>query len=222
MKSVKIEFILTDLITIKMKLFYTDNSPYARKVRVVAAHKQIELALEKVVLADPASPHGHYNPLGKVPVLVLANGESLYDSSVIVEYLDATTPIGRLIPEDRLLKTKVKRWEALADGICDAAVAVMLEQRRALEKQDMAIIAKQQGKVIRGLNAIEQAIGKAIWCVDGHYSLADIAIACMFGYVSVRMVDQIHFEKDYPNLMRLHKTMLEKPIFADTQLVAKY
>lgn len=205
-----------------MKLFYTDNSPYARKVRIVASHKQIELDLEKVVLADPASPISDYNPLGKVPVLILANGEILYDSSVIVEYLDATTPVGRLIPEDRMLKTKVKRWEALADGICDAAVAIMLEQRRPEDKQDMSIIAKQQGKVIRGLRTIEGELGDAVWCVNGHYSLADIAVGCMIGYVSVRLQDEIHFEKDYPNLMRLHKVMLEKPIFAGTQLAARY
>ena len=113
-----------------MKLLYTVNSPYARKVRIVASEKHIVLNLTEVVLAAPDCPVSQYNPLGKVPVLILDDGESLYDSRVIVEYLDNRTPLAHLIPQVSGAKTTVRRWEALADGVCDAAVAVMLEQRR--------------------------------------------------------------------------------------------
>lgn len=200
-----------------MKLFYTVNSPYARKVRIVAAEKHIDLILEEVVLSAPDCPVKDFNPLGKVPVLVLDNGDAIYDSPVIVEYLDKSAPLANLIPLDQGLRIKVKRWEALADGVCDAAVAVMLEQRRSPEMQDAANIVKQMEKVTRGLTVLNQDIGKNKWCVNGKYSLADIAVGCMLGYVQLRFADQIDLDKDYANLSRLQKELMSRPIFAETQ-----
>jgi glutathione S-transferase len=105
-----------------MKLLYTVNSPYARKVRIVAIEKHIDVTLQEVNLSDPECPVKNHNPLGKVPVLILNDGDSLYDSRVIVEYLDFHTPVARLISQDHSAKIRVRRWEALADGVCDAAV----------------------------------------------------------------------------------------------------
>src|SRR5688572_4800091 len=102
-----------------MKLLYSLGSPYARKVRVVAAEKRIDIEMVPVVLSDPDNPVTNYNPLGKVPVLVLDDGDSLFDSRVIVEYLDNRTPVARLIPQDNSSKIMVRRWEALSDGVCD-------------------------------------------------------------------------------------------------------
>lgn len=200
-----------------MKLFYTVNSPYARKIRIVAAEKHIELTLEEVVLAAPDCPVKEFNPLGKVPVLVLDNGEPIYDSPVIAEYLDKSAPLANLIPNDHGLRIKVKRWEALADGVCDAAVAVMLEQRRSPEMQDPANISKHMEKVTRGLAVLNRDIGKNKWCVNGKYSLADIAVGCMLGYVQLRFADKIDLVKDYPNLARLQKELMARPIFVETQ-----
>lgn len=196
-----------------MKLLYTVNSPYARKVRIVAAEKHIEITLQEVVLADPDCPVKQYNPLGKVPVLILADGDSLYDSRVIAEYLDNRTPLAHLIPKDNSSKSAVRRWEALADGVCDAAVAVMLEQRKAAEKQDEATIAKQMDKVTRGLAALNQDLGQNKWCVDDTFSLADIALGCMLGYVNLRFGSVINLAKDYPNLERMHTSLLKRPSF---------
>jgi glutathione S-transferase len=200
-----------------MKLLYTVNSPYARKVRIVAAEKHIELTLEEVVLSAPDCPVKQYNPLGKVPVLVLESGESVYDSTVIAEYLDKSAPLANLIPTDHSLRVKVKRWEALADGVCDAAVAAMLEQRRPANMQDPAIIDKQMGKVISGLQVLNHDFGENKWCVSGKYSLADIAVGCMLGYVQLRFSDKIDLANDYPNLARLHQVLLTRPIFVETQ-----
>lgn len=204
-----------------MKLLYTDNSPYARKVRIVAAEKHIDLALEKVDLAAADCIVKDHNPLGKVPVLILPNGESLYDSTVIVEYLDKKAPVANLIPIDQELKVAVKRLESLADGICDAAVAVMLEKRRSVNKQDTGVIAKQFEKVVRGLTALEKDCADKTWCVNNKYSLADIAIGCMLGYVGLRFEGQIDLAADYPNLARLHDAMLERPMFANTKPLPK-
>src|SRR3989304_8706376 len=129
-----------------MKLLYTLVSPYARKGRVVAAEKHIELEMIEVGLSAPDCPVNDHNPLGKVPVLILDDGDSLFDSRVIVEYLDNRTPIAHLIPQDHSARILVKRWEALADGVCDAAVAAMLEGRRPQNLQDATSIAKQLGK----------------------------------------------------------------------------
>ena len=108
-----------------MQLLYSINSPYARKTRIVAIEKHVPLEFKAVVLQDPDCPVSQHNPLGKVPVLVLDDGEAIYDSSVIAEYLDLQSDALSLMPQDPLSKIRVRRWEALADGVCDAAVAVM-------------------------------------------------------------------------------------------------
>ena len=203
-----------------MKLLYTINSPYARKVRIVAAEKHIEMALEEVVLSAPDCPVKQYNPLGKVPVLVLADGDSLYDSRVIVEYLDNRTPLAHLIPQDPGAKIKVRRWEALADGVCDAAVAVMLEQRKPAQVQDAAFITRQMDKVTLGLQTLNNDLGKNPWCVNSMFSLADIAVGCMLGYVNLRFSAVVNLATEYPNLERLHTSLLKRQSFKDSLPVA--
>lgn len=203
-----------------MKLLYTVNSPYARKVRIVAAEKHIEIELQEVVLAAPDCPVKQYNPLGKVPVLILNDGDSLYDSRVIAEYLDNRTPVTHLIPKENNSKSSVRRWEALADGVCDAAVAVMLEQRKAVSLQDAATITKQMDKVTRGLTALNQELDSNKWCVDNTFSLADIAVGCMLGYVNLRFGTVINLANDYPNLERLNLALLKRKPFKDTLPVA--
>ena len=203
-----------------MKLLYTINSPYARKVRIVAAEKHIEVALEEVVLSVPDCPVKQYNPLGKVPVLILADGESLYDSRVIVEYLDNRTPLAHLIPHDLGEKIKVRRWEALADGVCDAAVSTILEQRKPAQLQDAALIAKQMDKVMLGLQSLNNDLGKNKWCVKGVFSLADIAVGCMLGYLNLRFSSVVNLAVDYPNLERLQVALLKRESFKNSLPVA--
>jgi len=203
-----------------MKLLYTVNSPYARKVRIVAAEKHIEVQLQEVVLSAPDCPVKDYNPLGKVPVLILSDGDSLYDSRVIAEYLDNRTPLAHLIPKDNGAKSAVRRWEALADVVCDAAVAVMLEQRKSAQMQDPAFIVKQMDKVTRGLAVLNNDLGQNKWCVDDTFSLADIAVGCTLGYLGLRFSQEINLAEDYANLERLQLTLLQRQSFKDTLPVA--
>ncbi len=209
-----------------MKLLYTINSPYARKVRIVAAEKHIEVTLEEVVLSAPDCPVKQHNPLGKVPVLVLPDGDSLYDSRVIVEYLDNRTPLAHLIPQDVSAKVKVRRWEALADGVCDAAVATILEQRKSAEHQDAAFIERQMSKVTSGLKVLNEdlgkseGVGKSNWCVNGTFSLADVAVGCTLGYLKLRFGGVINLAAEYPNLERLQVALLKRPSFKDSMPVA--
>jgi glutathione S-transferase len=197
-----------------MKLLYTVNSPYARKVRIVAAEKHIEMELELVVLADPDCPVQQYNPLGKVPVLILDDGDSLYDSRVIVEYLDHRTPLAHLLPQDHNAKIRVRRWEALADGVCDASVAVIMEQRK--ESPSTSLIDKQMGKVLSGLQTLNDDLDKNNWCVNNTFSLADIALGCTLGYLQLRFAEVFDFPKTYPNLHRLNAALLKRESFQNS------
>jgi glutathione S-transferase len=201
-----------------MKLLYTVNSPYARKVRIVAAEKHIEMGLELVVLADPACPVKQYNPLAKVPVLILDDGDSLYDSRVIVEYLDHRTPLAHLLPHDHNAKIRVRRWEALADGVCDAAVAVIMEQRK--QSPNAEWVDKQLTKVLAGLQTLNDDLDENKWCVNNAFSLADIAVGCTLGYLHLRFAGQFDFPNNYPNLHRLQAALLTRDSFKNSLPVA--
>ena len=201
-----------------MRLLYTPNSPYARKVRIVALEKHIELVLQEVVLGNPESPLNQHNPLGKIPTLILKEGDNLYDSRVIVEYLDYHTPVARLIPQDHKARVNVRRWEALSDGICDAAIAAMLESRRPPAQQSQATIDKQLGKVMLGLEVLNLDITKKKWCVNETFSLADIALGCMLGYVDLRF-KQLNWQDNCPNLAKHYSVLVKRPSFKLTMPV---
>src|SRR3954467_13077721 len=110
-----------------MKLIGALTSPYVRKVRIVMAEKRLDypMALEDVWQRDTIMKS---NPLGKVPVLVMEGGEAVFDSRVIVEYVDTLSPVGRLIPATGRERVEVRTWEALADGLLDAAVSARMER----------------------------------------------------------------------------------------------
>ena len=136
-----------------MKLLASLTSPYARKVRIVLAEKKIEYELVEVSPWTRRDAVADFNPLGKIPVLVLDDGSTLFDSRVIVEYLDAVSPVSRLIPEPSRQRIAVKRWEALADGICDAAMLIAQERKRAARQQSKDSIARQARKIARAVAA---------------------------------------------------------------------
>lgn len=202
-----------------MKLLYTPNSPYARKVRIVALEKHIDFELQEVVLADADCPVKNYNPLGKVPVLVLDDNDSVYDSKVIVEYLDNRAPGTHLIPQDNTSKMIARRWESLADGICDAAIAAMLESRREPAQQSQANIDKQLSKVLLGLEVLNLDITKKKWCVNETFSLADIALGCMLGYIDLRF-KHLQWQDKFPNLAKHYSVLIKRPSFKQTMPVA--
>jgi glutathione S-transferase len=200
-----------------MKLFITPASPYARKVRIMLAEKHIECETEVVPsLAAPDSPVPAHNPLGKVPTLVLDDGSSLYDSVVIVDYLDHKTPVARLIPQDNNHRAEVRRWEALADGVCDAAIAAVMEGRRAPEKQDETVVERQMLKVKRGLAVMAKDLGDNKWTAGDKFSLADIATGVALGYLNLRM-PEIGWQTEYPNLATLYEQLMSRPSFKDTE-----
>jgi glutathione S-transferase len=198
-----------------MKLIASLTSPYARKVRIALAEKKIEYDLieESPWKAETTVPN--YNPLGKVPVFVLDDGTTLFDSRVIVDYLYTMSPVSRLIPEPNRQRIVVKRWEALADGICDAAVAIVLENKRATRQQSKDWLDRQRRKVDLGLKELASELGDKTWCNGEAYSLADIATGCALGYLDLRHA-AIDWRAAYPNLVKLAVRLAKRPSFAET------
>ena len=187
-----------------MKLIGSLTSPYVRKVRIVLAEKQINYDFEVDVPWNAQTQVSNHNPLGKIPILVLDEKSSLYDSRVIAEYIDSleTQPVmTRLIPGSGDARWQVKRWEALADGICDAAATIFLERKRPQSQQSEDWIARQQKKIDLGLSGAANELGDKAWCVGEAISLADIALGCALGYLAFRF-PQIAWRQSYPNLNR--------------------
>lgn len=197
-----------------MKLLTTLISPYGRKVRFVLAEKRIEFDLIETPTTDETL--ASFNPLGKVPCLMLDDEKALYDSRVIVEYLDAISPVSRLIPQDTRQIANVKRREALADGIIDATVLIVLERRRPASQQSPEWIERQTLKITRGLAAVAEDLGEKKWLMGDVFTLADIATACMLDYLNLRL-PELAWQIEYPSLAAyLQRLSEEKPSFAET------
>ncbi len=202
-----------------MKLIGTATSPFVRKVRIVLAEKKLDCPYVEDDVMAPDSLAAQHNPLGKVPCLLLDGGEAVFDSRVIVEYLDALSPVGRLIPAAGRERMEVKQWEALADGLLDAAVLARQESHwpgRAESERSPAWIARQLGKVEAALVLMERQLGERPWCHGIHLSLADVALGCALGYLDFRF-PQLAWRERHPRLLRLHDKLMTRPSFADTR-----
>ena len=200
-----------------MKLIGSVTSPYVRKARVVLAEKKLdyEFALENVW--DAATLIQQSNPLGKVPCLIMEDGSPMYDSRVIAEYLDTLTPVCKLLPPNGRDRADVKVWEALADGVLDAAVLVRLEKTlRPAEQQSADWIDRQMNKVHAGLAVMSANLGESPFCKGNHYTLADVAVGCCLGWLSFRFPD-IDWRGEHANLARLYDKLMLRPSFIDTQ-----
>jgi glutathione S-transferase len=202
-----------------MKLIITPTSPFARKVRIVLAEKRIECEFETDIPWEPDTRVPEFNPLGKVPVLMLDDGTTLFDSRVIVEYLDTISPVHRLIPESGRPRIQVRRWEALADGVSEAAVLIFLERNRPQAQQSPEWILRQEQKVFRGIEAIAEELGDRTWCTGEFFNLADIAVGCALGYLDFRF-PEIEWRKAHANLARLADKLSQHPSFKDTMPTA--
>lgn len=201
-----------------MKLIGSATSPYVRKVRIVMAEKKLDyqFILEDVWAANTTIQAS--NPLGKVPCLVMEGGEAVFDSRVIVEYLDTLSPVGKLIPSQGRERAEVKTWEALADGLIDAAILARLEATwagRSVKQRSDAWIDRQMGKIEATLKAMSTGLGDKSFCSGIHFSLSDVAVGCALGYLDFRFT-QINWREMYPNLAKLQDKLMQRPSFAET------
>ncbi len=201
-----------------LKLIGATTSPYVRKVRIVMAEKKLDYSFvqENVWAADTTIAHS--NPLGKVPCLIMEAGEALFDSRVIVEYLDILSPVGKLIPASGRERAEVKTWEALADGLLDASILARLEATwasRTEAQRSQAWIDRQLGKVHDSLKAMSTGLGDKPFCAGIHISLADIAVGSALGYLDFRF-PEIDWRDTHPNLAKLQEKLMQKQSFIDT------
>jgi len=203
-----------------MKLLYGPASPYSRKVRVVLAEKRIDCDLERVDVQPQDNPVNAHNPLGKIPTLLLDDGTAIYDSRVIVDFLDGMTANSRLIPQDNRERIAVKRWEALADGVLDAGLLVRYESLRPRNEQSPSWTDKQVARVRRGLAQMQVELGGRAWCQGERYTLADIALGSCVGWIGFRRPGGFDWRADFPGLARHYDKLMERPAFADTVPIA--
>jgi glutathione S-transferase len=199
-----------------MKLLGSLASPFTRKVRIVLAEKKIECDLDLVDVQPVDNPVNAHNPLGKIPTLLLDDGTALYDSRVIVEFLDAVSPISRLIPDEARPRVAVRRWEALADGVLDAGLLVRHELLRDKRERSKAWTDKQLARMRRGLEQMSAELGERAFCHGERYSLADIALGCCAGWLEFRKPGEVDWLAGFPALAQHYRKLMERPAFADT------
>ena len=202
-----------------MKLIGSNASPYVRKVRVVMAEKRLDYQFVQEDVWSAGTTIAQSNPLGKVPCLVMEGSEAMFDSRVIVEYLDTLSPVGKLIPQQGRERAEVKTWEALADGVMDAGVLCRLEATwagRADGERSQAWMDRQRAKITGGIAAMAKGLGDKPFCSGIHLSLSDIAVGCALGWIEFRFPD-IDWRSQYSNLAKLQDKLMLRPSFADTK-----
>ena len=201
-----------------MKLIGSLTSPYVRKVRVVLAEKKLEFQFVEEDVWSKDSSISTANPLSKVPCLIMEGGEAMFDSRVITEYLDTMSPVGKLIPTSGRERAEVKTWEALADGLLDAAIAARLEATwagRTDAQRSSAWIDRQMDKIHASLAAMERGLADKPFCSGVHLSLSDVAVGCALGYLDFRFA-QLDWRSAHPHLARLHEKLAQRQSFIDT------
>ncbi len=201
-----------------MKLLGSITSPYVRKVRVVMAEKKLDYALIHEDVWSASSEISKSNPLGKVPCLVMEGGEALFDSRVIVEYLDTLSPVGKLIPSLGRERAEVKTWEALADGLLDAAILARLEATwsgRTEAQRSQVWIDRHMGKINAALTAMNAGLGDKPYCSGIHMTLSDVAVGCALGYLDFRF-PAVAWREQHANLLRLHDKLSLRASFIDS------
>jgi glutathione S-transferase len=174
-----------------MKLLGSNTSPYVRKARLVLLEKSIP---HEYVIDPPQEPGSlvlQVNPLGRIPALVLDDGFCVFDSTVIADYVDTLSDSQILIPRhDAFARLRVKRWEALADGIMDSAIMVRIESIRAPEKQDAAILELHNTAITKALAFAAQSLGERTWCEGDAITLADLALVSALLYLDLRQAER--------------------------------
>ena len=201
-----------------MKLIGSATSPYVRKVRIVMAEKKLDYQLLHEDVWSAATTITASNPLGKVPCLVMEGGEAVFDSRVIVEYLDTLSPVGKLIPTQGRERAEVKTWEALADGLMDAAILARLEATwvgRSATERSQAWIDRQMDKITATLKAMSTGLGDKSFCSGIHFSLSDVAVGCALAYLDLRFSD-VNWRDAHPNLGKLQEKLVQRPSFVET------
>lgn len=203
-----------------LKLISATPSPYARKVRIALAEKDIPFTLQTEVPWDATTATPQYNPLEKLPVLLLDDGTSVYESHFILEWLEAKYPTPALLEQDIDARLFARQVEVVADGICDALVALFWERNRDLDKQSAPWQARQMRKVDGGMRALAAWTEDRDFVIGNRFGLADIATATVCRYLDVRF-PAYPWRQTHPTLSRYSDRMERRPSFVASVPVAQ-
>ena len=194
-----------------MKLIGSNTSPYVRKARLVLLEKNIPHTFLIDPPSDPNSQVARFNPLGRIPALILDDGTCVFDSPVIAEYADMLNNTPILIPRnDALARMRVKRGEALADGIMDSAIVVRNERVRPNEKQEQSIIEMHTVAITRALAHVAGQLGQRDWCEGNSITLADLALVSALVYLDLRL-PELDWRRAHPNLATWFNRLSTRP-----------
>ena len=197
------------------RLISATPSPYARKVRIQLAEKDIPFELITEVPWNTDTQLPRHNPLEKLPVLICDDGETVYESRFINEWVEMQHPDPALMPADKDGILAVKRFEILSDGVCDACVLMFWERAREEATRSTEWTARQMRKAEGGLREISRLLGDRAFCVGERFSLADVAVGSLLGWLNVRFAE-LPWRDRHPNLARLQDRLEERPSFRDT------
>lgn len=198
-----------------MKLIGTYHCPYVRKTRIVLAEKKIDYEFVLDAPWEEGAGVPDFNPLGKVPVLVLDDENTLFDSRVICEYLDNAAPNNRLLPQPNRDRIQVKRWEALAEGVYEAVTHIVLEKQRRPGQQSAEYLSRLRDRVARGVQMMASDLGESAWCHGNSLTLADIAAGVALAYLDFRLAD-FDWRAAYPKLGKYLEKLMLRNSFSET------
>src|SRR5262245_48878495 len=200
-----------------MKLRYSPASPYVRKCLVLAHEAGLagRIQIVPTVTADPASGLAKDNPLGKIPALILKDGQVLFDSPVVCEYLDSLHRRPKLLPARGKARWTALRRQALADGLLDASLLRRYESLRPTSERSGTWDEKQKSVVVRALDALEKE-AKDLGKPDAkRITLGHIAIGCALGYLDFRFAAE-DWRAIHPKLAAWYETFAKRPSMAAT------
>jgi len=200
------------------KVISATPSPYARKVRIALAEKDIPFELITEVPWDKTTGTPDFNPLEKLPVLIREHGDPVYESYLIMEYLERAHPEPPLVPADPDGWLLAKRLEVLCDGVCDAFVLSFFERHRAEALQSTTWLARQRRKIDGGLTEMQRLLCSRSHFIGNAFTLADLAAATAVSYLAVRW-PEIDWRASYPTLLDHSDRMEARPSFQNSRPV---
>ena len=198
-----------------MKLISATPSPYARKVRIALAEKSLPFELQTEVPWNDGTSLPQHNPLEKLPVLILDDGSTIWESSFILEWIERKHPAPPLLPTDDDGILAHKKMDALATGVCDAFLLMFFEKMRPVEHQSRPWMDRQMRKVSGGTAEIARAVGNRRYAVRDAFGIADLSIGSVLGYLEVRF-PEFTWRTTYPHLGHYMDGLMERPSFQST------
>jgi len=195
-------------------------SPFARKVRIALIEKEIPFNLVTDVPWNDDTVVGQFNPLEKLPILLTETDGAIYDSSLILEYIELTYPDPPLVPDDPKLRIAAKTIEVLQNGICDSVVLTFFERARPAGAQSAEWLSRQRRKIEGGVSELARLLDDREYFVGDRFTLADIAAGSALGYISLRLAD-FDWRVRHALLARYFDFLSKRQSFRDTVPVAQ-